>query len=49
MMLYYWETMNVVVPPETILAALQKTGFIQVRRHVVGGVFSEFTATKPMA
>ena len=47
MMRYYWETMDAVVPPESILAALGTVGFTDVRRHVVGSFFSEYTATKP--
>jgi len=47
MMRYYWETMDAVVPPESILAALRTVGFTDVRRHVVGRIFSEYTATKP--
>ena len=46
MMRYYWETMDTVVPPATILAALQEVGFTEVKRHVVGGLFSEYTARK---
>lgn len=47
MMKYYWETMEAVVPPESILKVLEETGFKDVKRNVVGGVFSEFTAVKP--
>jgi demethylmenaquinone methyltransferase/2-methoxy-6-polyprenyl-1,4-benzoquinol methylase len=46
MMLYYWETMEAVVPPESILAVLKSTGFKDVKRNVVGGVFSEYSAVK---
>ncbi len=46
MMRYYWETMEAVVPPASILEVLQSTGFSEVKRHVVGGVFSEYTAVK---
>lgn len=46
MMRYYWETMEAVVPPESILELLRSTGFAEVRRNVVGGVFSEYTARK---
>ena len=47
MMKYYWETMEAVVPPDSILQVLQSTGFKDVKRNVVGGVFSEYTAVKP--
>jgi demethylmenaquinone methyltransferase/2-methoxy-6-polyprenyl-1,4-benzoquinol methylase len=46
MMRYYWETMEAVVPPESILEVLRSTGFTEVKRYVVGGVFSEYTAEK---
>jgi len=47
MMCYYWETMEAVVSPESILKVLKTAGFTGVERHVVGGVFSEYTAIKP--
>lgn len=46
MMLYYWETMDTCVPPSHVLAALQAAGFSAVRREVVLGLFSEYTAVK---
>lgn len=47
LMRYYWETIEHCVPPATILAALQAAGFEQVRRDVVMGVFSEYSAVRP--
>lgn len=46
MMFYYWETMNAVVPPESIIAAMRSAGFIKVRRRVWGRIFSEYTGLK---
>lgn len=46
MMLYYWETMDACVPPATVLAALETAGLKSVRRDVVLGLFSEYTAIK---
>lgn len=46
MMLYYWETMDACVPPATVLHALEAAGLTAVRRHVVLGLFSEYTAVK---
>lgn len=43
---YYWDTIEHCVPPATILAALETAGFKDVRRHVVLGIFSEYTAIK---
>ena len=42
MMTYYWETIAACVPPETILTALQESGFEDVKRHVDMGIFSEY-------
>ena len=46
LMEYYWQTMDQMVDPERVLEALASAGLEQSRRHVVGGVFSEYTATK---
>jgi demethylmenaquinone methyltransferase/2-methoxy-6-polyprenyl-1,4-benzoquinol methylase len=47
LMEYYWDTMDRCVPPETILDAMRRTGFIDVHRRVLFGILSEYTATKP--
>lgn len=47
MMHYYWETMDACVPPDTVLHALEAVGLTAVQRHVVLGLFSEYTAVKP--
>lgn len=49
LMRYYWDTIENCVPPETILAALRRAGFESVQRHVVLGIFSEYTGVKPRA
>lgn len=49
LMRYYWDTIEHCVPPATILAALEAAGFEQVRRHVVLGVFSEYSGVRPLA
>jgi len=46
MMRYYWETMDACVPPATVLSALQAAGLTAVKRSVVLGLFSEYTAVK---
>lgn len=46
LMRYYWDTIEHCVPPATILAALEGAGFKNVQRHVVMGVFSEYSAIK---
>lgn len=47
LMRYYWETIEHCVPPLTILAALEVAGFVQVRRDVRLGIFSEYSALRP--
>lgn len=49
LMSYYWETIEQCVAPALILEALRKTGFVDVKRHVVFGIFGEYTARKPDA
>lgn len=49
LMRYYWDTIEHCVPPATILAALEAAGFEQVRRDVVLGIFSEYSAVRPQA
>jgi len=47
LMEYYWDTIEACVPPETILAALSRAGFANVRRRTDLGIFSEYLGTKP--
>jgi len=44
---YYWDTIAQCVPPETILGVLGHSGFIDVERHVLAGMLSEYVGTKP--
>jgi demethylmenaquinone methyltransferase/2-methoxy-6-polyprenyl-1,4-benzoquinol methylase len=46
MMVYFWETMDACVRPESVLAALRSVGFTEVRRVGMLGLFSEYTAVK---
>jgi demethylmenaquinone methyltransferase/2-methoxy-6-polyprenyl-1,4-benzoquinol methylase len=46
LMRYYWDTIEACVPPADILAALGTAGFIGVKRHVLNGMFSEYSAVK---
>jgi demethylmenaquinone methyltransferase / 2-methoxy-6-polyprenyl-1,4-benzoquinol methylase len=48
LMEYYWDTIAACVPPETILAALQRAGFRNVRRQTDLGIFSAYLGTKPV-
>jgi demethylmenaquinone methyltransferase/2-methoxy-6-polyprenyl-1,4-benzoquinol methylase len=46
MMTYYWETMDVCVPPESVLAAMRSAGFAEVKRKHLCGLFSEYSGIK---
>ena len=46
MMWYYWDTMEVVVKPETIVQALRAAGFAKVEQRVSIGLFSEYEAVR---
>lgn len=47
LMRYYWDTIEACVPPETVLAAMRNAGFVDVRRVVALGIFSEYVGTRP--
>ena len=47
MMVYFWETMDACVPPETVLAALRRAGLTGVERVRLLGLFSEYVALAP--
>jgi demethylmenaquinone methyltransferase / 2-methoxy-6-polyprenyl-1,4-benzoquinol methylase len=46
LMRYYWDTIEACVPPADIQAALAAAGFTDVKRHVLNGMFSEYSAVK---
>jgi demethylmenaquinone methyltransferase/2-methoxy-6-polyprenyl-1,4-benzoquinol methylase len=46
MMVYFWETMDACVRPESVLGALRSVGFTEVKRDPLLGLFSEYTAVK---
>ncbi|MBN1378379.1 MAG: class I SAM-dependent methyltransferase [Gammaproteobacteria bacterium] len=46
LMKYYWDTIEKCVPPETILGVLEETDMLSVKRNVVLGIFSEYSAVK---
>jgi demethylmenaquinone methyltransferase/2-methoxy-6-polyprenyl-1,4-benzoquinol methylase len=48
LMTYYWDTIEHCVPPATILAALQRTGFVDVHHRQMAGCLSEYIARKPV-
>lgn len=47
LMWYYWDTMEQVVPPATVLQALERAGFSPVQRRLSIGLFSEYEAVRP--
>jgi demethylmenaquinone methyltransferase/2-methoxy-6-polyprenyl-1,4-benzoquinol methylase len=44
---YYWDTIELCVPADQVVAALQSVGFTDVKWTPVMKMFSEYTATKP--
>ena len=46
LMKFYWDTIEVCVPPDTVLAALKKAGLADVRRTVALGMFSDYLGTR---
>ncbi len=48
LMRYYWDTIEACAHPSSIIAALRAAGFVDVRRHVELGIFSEYCARKPL-
>ena len=46
LMRYFWDTVEACVPPERILGAMDDAGFVEVRRTLVIGLFSEYTGFK---
>ena len=43
---YYWDTIDSCITPPQVLEAMQRAGFVSVRRHLELGLFSEYTASK---
>lgn len=43
LMRYYWDTIDACVPPTTIVQAVEDADFSKVHRHVVMGIFSEYS------
>jgi demethylmenaquinone methyltransferase / 2-methoxy-6-polyprenyl-1,4-benzoquinol methylase len=48
LMKFYWDTIDQCVPPETILAVLRKTGFVDVKLQRTYLMINEYTATRPL-
>jgi len=48
LMRYYWDTIDACATPEEILAEIRTAGFVEARRQVVMGIFSEYCARKPL-
>jgi demethylmenaquinone methyltransferase/2-methoxy-6-polyprenyl-1,4-benzoquinol methylase len=46
LMRYYWDTIATCVSPDAILESLRLSGFVGVRRHVLGGFLSEYVGIK---
>jgi len=48
LMRYYWDTIEACAAPGEILAAIRDAGFVEAKRHVELGIFSEYCARKPL-
>jgi demethylmenaquinone methyltransferase/2-methoxy-6-polyprenyl-1,4-benzoquinol methylase len=46
LMVYHWDSIQNCVRPPTILAAMERSGFSDCRRHVELGIFSEYTGVR---
>lgn len=46
LMKYYWDTIENCVRPDVIVDELEKAGFSNVKRHLVMGMFSEYSGVK---
>ncbi|HZL34502.1 MAG TPA: class I SAM-dependent methyltransferase, partial [Tepidisphaeraceae bacterium] len=44
---YYWDTIEACLPPARVLQAMRDAGFMDVKRGVELGIFSEYTGRKP--
>jgi len=47
LMRYYWDTIEACVSPGAILATIREAGFVDVRRSVTLGIFSEYCGRRP--
>jgi len=48
LMKYYWDTIELCVPPETILQALEESGFVQSQQYsLFGGLLRDYYGCKP--
>lgn len=47
LMKYFWDTIESCVAPRSILEAMQRGGFADVRHHCISGVFNEYSGRKP--
>jgi demethylmenaquinone methyltransferase/2-methoxy-6-polyprenyl-1,4-benzoquinol methylase len=45
---YHWATIEACIAPDEVLDALRRAGFADVHRHVAMGIFSEYTAVRPL-
>jgi demethylmenaquinone methyltransferase/2-methoxy-6-polyprenyl-1,4-benzoquinol methylase len=46
LMRFYWDTIQMCVPPELVAASLERVGFASVRRTITFGIFSEYTGVR---
>jgi len=46
LMRFYWDTIQMCVPPELVVASLERVGFVGVRHTITFGIFSEYTGVR---
>ena len=46
LMRFYWDTIQMCVPPESVVASLERVGFVGARHTITFGIFSEYTGVR---
>jgi len=46
LMRFYWDTIQMCVPPELVVASLERVGFVGARHTITFGIFSEYTGVR---
>jgi demethylmenaquinone methyltransferase / 2-methoxy-6-polyprenyl-1,4-benzoquinol methylase len=46
LMRFYWDTIQMCVPPESVVASLEGVGFVGARHTITFGIFSEYTGVR---
>jgi demethylmenaquinone methyltransferase / 2-methoxy-6-polyprenyl-1,4-benzoquinol methylase len=46
LMRFYWDTIQMCVPPESVVASIERVGFVGARHTITFGIFSEYTGVR---